>query len=90
VVAANLRDFGPEWPLPLQPPALTRGAETLRPFSAESSEDDDDDDDDAGSRSPLDWAGIEGEWMRIVCFCDYRYVARILILSAFSNDHPFA
>ncbi|KAI0296651.1 hypothetical protein BC826DRAFT_1004124 [Russula brevipes] len=23
-------------------------------------------------RSSLDWAGVEGQWMRIVCFCDYR------------------
>jgi hypothetical protein len=60
VVSANLRDYGPEWPTQYQPPALVRGAQTLRASALEQ-------------RGDLDWAGIGGEWMRIVCFCDYRY-----------------
>ncbi|KAI0035283.1 hypothetical protein K488DRAFT_83245 [Vararia minispora EC-137] len=55
VVSANLRDFGPEWPGELQPPALRRGAETLRAYSALLEDE----------RSPIDWAGVGGEWMRI-------------------------
>ncbi|VDC01971.1 unnamed protein product [Peniophora sp. CBMAI 1063] len=68
VVAANLRDFGATWPQPLQPPLLVHGAEALREGSVDMFRNDDEE----VESNPLDWAGVEGEWMRVVCFCDYR------------------
>ncbi|KZV76912.1 hypothetical protein PENSPDRAFT_645670 [Peniophora sp. CONT] len=68
VVTANLRDFGPTWPQPLQPPLLVHGAEALRPGSADMFRSEEKE----GEKNPLDWAGVDGDWMRVVCFCDYR------------------
>jgi hypothetical protein len=65
VIAMNLRDFGVHWPKEFKPHAIVQGLEACRPYSAPGTL----------KRSPLDWAGIEGQWMRIVCFCDYRYVS---------------
>ncbi|KAI0271578.1 hypothetical protein BC834DRAFT_450887 [Gloeopeniophorella convolvens] len=66
VIAMNLRDFGVHWPRQFKPQATTRGLEASRAYSAPG----------ALERSPLDWAGVEGHWMRIVCFCDYRDLIR--------------
>ena len=65
VVAMNLRDFGVHWPKEFKPHAIVQGLEACRPYSAPGTL----------NRSPLDWAGVEGQWMRIVCFCDYRCVS---------------
>ncbi|KAI9445487.1 hypothetical protein H4582DRAFT_1915769 [Lactarius indigo] len=42
-----------------------QGLEACRAYSAPG----------ALQRSPFDWAGVEGQWLRIVCFCDYRYTS---------------
>jgi hypothetical protein len=65
VIGMNLRDFGVHWPKEFKPHAIVQGLEASRPYSAPGTLE----------RSPLDWAGIEGQWMRIVCFCDYRYAS---------------
>jgi len=65
VIAMNLRDFGVFWPDEFQPHAIVQGLEACRPHSAPGTL----------KRPPLDWAGVEGQWMRIVSFCDYEYVA---------------
>lgn len=65
VITMNLRDFGVHWPKEFKPQAMVQGLEACRPYSAPESL----------KRSPHDWAGVEGQWMRIVCFCDYRYVS---------------
>ena len=65
VITMNLRDFGVHWPKEFKPQAIVQGLEACRPYSAPGTL----------KRSPLDWAGVEGQWMRIVCFCDYRYVS---------------
>lgn len=64
VMTLNLRDFGVHWPEGFKPPSIVQGLEACRPFSASG----------ISKRSPLDWAGVEGQWLRIVSFCDYRYV----------------
>jgi hypothetical protein len=64
VITMNLRDFGVHWPKEFKPQVMVQGLEACRPYSAPSFR-----------RSPHDWAGVEGQWMRIVCFCDYRYVS---------------
>jgi hypothetical protein len=64
VITMNLRDFGVHWPKEFKPPAIAQGLVACRPYSAPGTL----------KRTPLDWAGVEGHWMRIVCFCDYRYV----------------
>ncbi|KAH9075768.1 hypothetical protein EDB83DRAFT_2218397, partial [Lactarius deliciosus] len=64
VIAMNLRDFGGDWPREFKPRAIVQGLESCRAYSAPGTL----------QRSPLDWAGVEGQWLRIVCFCDYRYV----------------
>ncbi|KAI9512320.1 hypothetical protein F5148DRAFT_16879 [Russula earlei] len=66
VIAMNLRDFGVHWPKEFKPHAIVQGLEACRPYSAPGTL----------KRSPLDWAGVEGQWMRIVCFCDYRDLIR--------------
>ncbi|KAI0317999.1 hypothetical protein OF83DRAFT_1171490 [Amylostereum chailletii] len=66
VVTMNLRDFAPQWPTVLQPASLVQGLEATRPYSAPLDP----------SRLPNDWAGVEGGWMRVVCFCDYRDLIR--------------
>lgn len=63
VITMNLRDFGVHWPKMFKPQATIQGLEACRAYSAP----------ETLKRSPLDWAGVEGYWMRIVCFCDYRY-----------------
>jgi hypothetical protein len=65
VITMNLRDFGVHWPKEFKPQGMVQGLEACRPYSAPGSL----------KRSPHDWAGVEGQWMRIVCFCDYRYVS---------------
>ena len=65
VTTMNLRDFGVHWPKEFKPQVMVEGLEACRPYSAPGSL----------KRSPHDWAGVEGQWMRIVCFCDYRYVS---------------
>ena len=67
VMTLNLRDFGVHWPKEFKPPSVVQGLEACRPFSASG----------ISKRSPLDWAGVEGQWLRIVSFCDYRYVFTI-------------
>jgi hypothetical protein len=67
VMTLNLRDFGVHWPKEFKPPSTVQGLEACRPFSASG----------ISKRSPLDWAGVEGQWLRIVSFCDYRYVFTI-------------
>jgi len=64
VITMNLRDFGNDWPEEFKPQATVQGIEACRAYSAPGTL----------QRSPLDWAGVEGQWLRIVCFCDYRYV----------------
>jgi hypothetical protein len=63
VIAMNLRDFGVHWPREFRPQATIMGLEACRAYSAPGTL----------KRSHLDWAGVEGRWLRIVCFCDYRY-----------------
>jgi hypothetical protein len=65
VITMNLRDFGVHWPKEFKPQGMVQGLEACRPYSAPGSL----------KRSPHDWAGVEGQWMRVVCFCDYRYVS---------------
>jgi hypothetical protein len=65
VMTLNLRDFMVHWPKEFKPQAIVQGLEACRPFSASG----------ISKRSPLDWAGVEGQWLRIVSFCDYRYVS---------------
>ena len=65
VITMNLRDFGVHWPKDFKPQGMVQGLEACRPYSAPRNL----------KRSPHDWAGVEGQWMRIVCFCDYRYVS---------------
>lgn len=60
----NLRDFGSEWPEDFNSQATVQGIEACRAYSTPGTP----------QQSPLDWAGVEGQWLRIVCFCDYRYV----------------
>ena len=67
VMTMNLRDFGVHWPKEFKPQAIVQGLEACRPFSAPG----------LLKRTPRDWAGVEGQWMRIVSFCDYRYVLDI-------------
>ena len=67
VMTTNLRDFGVHWPKEFKPQAIVQGLEACRPFSAPG----------LLKRTPRDWAGVEGQWMRIVSFCDYRYVLDI-------------
>ena len=64
VITMNLRDFGSNWLKKFRPPATVQGIEACRAYSAPGTL----------QRSLLDWAGVEGQWLRIVCFCDYRYV----------------
>jgi len=66
VVTMNLRDFGHHWPGSFKPPSVVTGLEATRAYSAP----------EAFKRAPNDWAGVEGHWMRIVCFCDYRDLIR--------------
>ncbi|KAI0063176.1 hypothetical protein BV25DRAFT_1915498 [Artomyces pyxidatus] len=66
VITMNLRDFGIQWPRDFKPPLSVYGLQATRAYSAP----------DTLKRSPLDWAGVEGYWMRIVCFCDYRDLIR--------------
>jgi hypothetical protein len=63
VITMNLRDFGVHWPKEFRPQGTLQGLEACRAYSAPGTL----------KRSPLDWAGVEGHWMRVVCFCDYRY-----------------
>jgi hypothetical protein len=63
VITMNLRDFGVHWPKEFRPQGTLHGLEACRAYSAPGTL----------NRSPLDWAGVEGRWMRVVCFCDYRY-----------------
>jgi hypothetical protein len=65
VMTMNLRDFGVHWPKEFKPQAIVQGLEACRPLSAPG----------IIKRSPLDWAGVEGLWLRIVSFVDYRYVS---------------
>ncbi|THH12835.1 hypothetical protein EW146_g7328 [Bondarzewia mesenterica] len=65
-IAMNLREFGAHWPRKFWPPALVEGLEATRAYSAS----------EVFKRSERDWAGVEGYWMRIVCFCDYRDLIR--------------
>ena len=64
VITMNLRCFGGIWPEVFKPQVIVQGIEACRAYSAPGTL----------QRSPLDWAGVEGQWLRIVCFCDYRYV----------------
>jgi hypothetical protein len=66
VITMNLRDFGSDWPEEFKPQATVQGIEACRAYSAPQTP----------QQSPLDWAGVEGQWLRIVCFCDYRYVPK--------------
>ncbi|KAI9460211.1 hypothetical protein BJY52DRAFT_286081 [Lactarius psammicola] len=66
VITMNLRDFGSDWPEEFKPQATVHGIEACRAYSAPGTL----------QRSPLDWAGVEGQWLRIVCFCDYRDLIR--------------
>jgi hypothetical protein len=66
VITMNVRDFGSDWPEEFKPQATVQGIEACRAYSAP----------EAPQQSPLDWAGVEGQWLRIVCFCDYRYVRK--------------
>jgi hypothetical protein len=65
VITMNLRDFGVHWPNEFRPQGTILGLEACRAYSAPGTL----------KRSSLDWAGVEGYWMRIVCFCDYRYAS---------------
>jgi hypothetical protein len=65
VITMNLRDFGVHWPKEFKPPTMAQGLEACRPYSAPR----------GLKQCPFDWAGVEGHWMRIVCFCDYRYAS---------------
>ncbi|KAI0307537.1 hypothetical protein B0F90DRAFT_1807020 [Multifurca ochricompacta] len=78
VITMNLRDFGIHWPKEFKPQAIVRGLEACRAYSASGS----------FKRSSLDWAGVEGEWMRITCgwnpgFFDdgYQEASRLLLLN---------
>ncbi|KAH8992060.1 hypothetical protein EDB92DRAFT_1991166 [Lactarius akahatsu] len=55
VIAMNLRDFGGDWPKEFKPRAIVQGLEACRAYSAPGTL----------QRSPLDWAGVEGQWLRI-------------------------
>ncbi|KAI0047683.1 hypothetical protein FA95DRAFT_1558888 [Auriscalpium vulgare] len=66
VITMNLRDFGSNWPQDFKPASVTQGLEATRAYSAPGTL----------KRSHRDWAGVEGYWMRIVCFCDYRDLIR--------------
>ncbi|EGO02797.1 hypothetical protein SERLA73DRAFT_176179 [Serpula lacrymans var. lacrymans S7.3] len=58
VVLMNLSEYNHHW-VDTRPPC---GLEATRAYSAPG----------ATSRSPSDWAGVEGTWRRFVCFMDYR------------------
>ncbi|KDQ54838.1 hypothetical protein JAAARDRAFT_350988 [Jaapia argillacea MUCL 33604] len=58
VIIMNLRELPDMW-LNTRPPC---GLESTRAYSAPGS----------FARSPRDWAGVEGNWRRFVCFMDYR------------------
>ena len=61
VLSMNMKDLeGSDWFPPARPPV---GVEATRPYSAP----------DVINRHPLDWAGVTGQWRRVVCFMDYRY-----------------
>ena len=66
VITMILRDFGSDWPEDFKPQAThCAGIEaSCRAYSAPGTP----------QQPPLDWAGVEGQWLRIVCFCDCRYV----------------
>ena len=64
VITMNLRDLV-LWPEEFKPQGMVQGLEACRPYSAPGSL----------KCSPHDWAGVEGQWMKIFCFCDYRYVS---------------
>ena len=66
VITMNLRDFGSDWPKEFKPQATVQGMEACRSYSAPGTL----------QQSPPDWAGVEGQWLRIVSFCDYRYVPK--------------
>jgi hypothetical protein len=76
VMTMNLRDFGVHWPKEFKPQAIVQGLEACRPFSAPG----------LLKRAPRDWAGVEGQWMRIVSFCDYRYVSTYLSAQSKTNN----
>jgi hypothetical protein len=81
VITMNLRDFTMHWPKKFKPPTIVQGLEACRPYSALG----------ALKRSASDWAGVEGHWMRIVCFCDYRYVFTLhYILRKVTNSRTTA
>lgn len=69
VVTANLRDIDARWPEEAldRPPLLTKGLEATRAYSARGTHPE-------VRKIKEDWAGVEGHWLRIVCFCDYRCV----------------
>ena len=64
VITMNLRDSGIHWPEEFRPQVTVLGIEACRAYTAPGTL----------QRSPLDWAGVEGQWLRIFSFCYYRYV----------------
>lgn len=85
VVTANLRDIDARWPDEAidRPPLLTKGLEATRAYSARETHPD-------VREIKEDWAGVDGHWLRIVCFCDYRcvlfYTSFVLPLSSVPLD----
>ena len=59
VVTMNLEDIVQLWSR-MRPPA---GLTAVRPYSAPGTD-----------KTKKDWAGVEGNWYRYVCFMDYRLV----------------
>lgn len=70
VVTANLRDIDTRWPQEAldRPPLLTKGLEATRAYSARGTHPE-------VRKIKEDWAGVDGHWLRIVCFCDYQCVS---------------
>ncbi|KZT23788.1 hypothetical protein NEOLEDRAFT_1135916 [Neolentinus lepideus HHB14362 ss-1] len=62
VILMNLREFQRMWP-GVRPPMSTMGLRALRAYSAPGT---------LETRNTRDWAGVEGNWRRFVCFMDYR------------------
>ncbi|TFK57552.1 hypothetical protein OE88DRAFT_1651340 [Heliocybe sulcata] len=62
VILTNLREFQRMWP-GVRPPICTTGLQALRAYSAPGA---------LETMNTRDWAGVEGNWRRFVCFMDYR------------------
>jgi hypothetical protein len=77
VITMNLRDFRSDWPKEFTLPTAGQRIQACRAYSTPGTL----------QQSPLNWAGVERQWLRLVCFCDYRYVPQLNIREELLTFH---